>query len=77
MIEQDIARLLAWPVVFNLVVIFGCWLYYSNRSGWSDEPVRRGRLYRCAQCGAVYEGERQAPRNACPECGHYNDAAVR
>ncbi len=77
MIQDELLRLLNGPVVFNLVVIFGCWLYYGNRSGWSDQPHRRGLVYRCTSCGNVYEGDREEPRSGCPRCGGFNDAVMR
>lgn len=75
--QHDLMRLLDGPVVFNLVIIFGCWLYYGHRSGWSDQPIRRGPVYRCGSCGNVYEGDRREPRSGCPRCGHFNDAVMR
>jgi hypothetical protein len=77
MTELDISPMPAWPVILNLVVIFSCWLYYSNRSGWSDLPEGAGAVYRCDRCGHVYEGDRQQPRSACPRCGQFSDAVVR
>lgn len=73
----DLPRLLASPVLFNLVVIFVLWLYYSSRRTWSAEPERRGNLYRCEACGRVFEGDRRQPRAACPDCGRFNDAVSR
>ena len=77
MMEDNLIRLLEGPVVFNLIVIIGCWLYYSNRSGWTSRPVQRGHVYRCFRCGNVYEGDRHEPRNACPKCGEFNDTVMR
>lgn len=77
MISINFNPLLVWPAVFNLVVILGLWLYYSNRSGWSDQPEPPGSVYRCDACGRVYEDNRQQPRTACPDCGRFNDAVVR
>ncbi len=65
--------LLIWPVVFNLIVIWGVSLYYSTHSGWSARPNAHGGLHICAHCHRVYEDERSDPRVACPRCGRLND----
>ncbi len=38
---------------------------------------RKASLYRCEQCGRVYEDERNVPLSACPACGTLNETIQR
>jgi hypothetical protein len=65
------------PVIFNLVALFGAWLYYSQRSSWPGQPIEQGKIYRCSSCGHVYVGARDVPMSRCPKCGTFNEAVKR
>ena len=77
MIEVSLPYLVLIPLVFNLAIIWACWMYYTfaHRAG---RPVRtRSRIYRCSVCENVYVEERDVPRARCPRCGHNNQALRR
>ena len=63
------------PVLFNLVIMAGAWLYYELRHAWSRRPAARSAVFRCSGCQAVYADDSGVPRIACPRCGRHNDVA--
>jgi hypothetical protein len=66
-----------WPLVIGLACLFGGWLYYAHRKLWSEKPMPRGRIYRCAGCGHVYVETRDVPMSMCSQCGRFNEAVKR
>ena len=65
------------PVIFNLVMVFAIWLYYSNRRQESDKSFGEGKIYRCENCNLVYVERRLYPVLECPRCQHPNKAIRR
>ncbi len=65
------------PLVFNLVVMIGGWLYYSNRTSWSVDAERPRQLFRCQACGHVYVVAQEYPILRCPKCGVDNEVVKR
>ena len=63
-------------LVFNLVMILGAWLYYSQRDT-RIEAIVKSNLYRCVKCAHVYVEGRDVPLSQCPHCGHFNEAVKR
>lgn len=52
-------------------------LFYAWRELRARPPRRRAQLYRCTECGRVYEDRRNVPLSPCPRCGALNEAARR
>jgi hypothetical protein len=74
--QSRLVILFLLPVVFNLLVVIGIWLYYSNRRRESDSSTGEGKIYRCENCNLVYVERRLYPVLECPRCQHPN-AAIR
>ena len=65
------------PLVFNLVVILGAWIYYTNRRAWSSRATSPRQLFRCGSCGHVYVVSQEYPTMQCPKCGRDNEVVKR
>jgi hypothetical protein len=65
------------PVLFALVVVSACAVYYALRRGSSDRVGSDARIYRCSICGHVYVDSREVPLARCPRCGCLNEAVRR
>jgi len=65
------------PVVFNLVMVIGAWMYYSNRRLSQQRDSGEGKIYRCENCNLVYVERRLYPVLECPRCHHPNTAIRR
>jgi Zn finger protein HypA/HybF involved in hydrogenase expression len=73
----EFAAPLTAPLAFNLVAVFGAWIYYGLvGKGKADREVRR-RIFRCAKCGHVYEEKRDMPMAKCPVCKAFNESVRR
>lgn len=74
--EVSLPALILIPMVFHLVIVGVCWLYYVVR----DNTLRvrltpdRKRIYRCQVCEFVYLDARDVPLARCPRCGCLNEA---
>ena len=77
MIEVSFTNLILVPLVFNLVVLFSCYVYYSATRFARGVRERRTRIYRCQVCEHVYVDDRDVPLARCPRCGCLNDAVRR
>lgn len=60
----------------TLAVIAGLGIHWAIIDGMRRRR-RLASLYRCEQCGRVYEDERNVPLSACPACGTLNEAIQR
>jgi hypothetical protein len=76
-IEVDLPNLVLIPLVFNLAIIFACWMYYTFLHRSCRVVRTRSRIYRCSVCENVYVEERDVPLARCPRCGHNNQAIRR
>jgi rubrerythrin len=77
MIEVSLPNLVLIPLVFNLAIIFACWMYYTFAHHASRAVRRSARIYRCSVCDNVYLEVRDIPLARCPRCGHNNEAIRR
>ncbi len=71
-----IEQWILWPLLLNLVLLIGCWVYYVfiQRDGASQYGSSRSRIYRCERCRYVYLDTRDLPMAKCPKCGNLNEA---
>lgn len=65
------------PLLFSLVAVFLCWLYYAARRRAREVRVRHARIYRCSVCRHVYVDARDVPLARCPRCACLNEAVRR
>lgn len=65
------------PLSFNLVAVFGAWIYYGVVGKGRAAREIRLRIFRCANCGHVYEEKRDMPMAKCPDCKTFNEAVRR
>lgn len=61
-------------VLFHLVIVLLCWLYYLLRDSVPRLKLARNRIYRCQVCEHVYLDARDVPLARCPRCGCLNEA---
>lgn len=76
MIDASMRNPFVIMLVFNLVMIFGAWLYYNLRDAQATSVIK-SNLYRCVKCSHVYVEGREVPLSQCPRCGHFNEAVKR
>lgn len=77
MIHLALHNILLLPLLFTLVVLFGCGLYYSHRQVEPRVKASRTRIYRCSVCRHVYVDSRDVPLARCTRCGCLNEAVKR
>ena len=65
------------PLVFNLVALIACGVYYAQRFGGARSQPTGQHIYRCTGCGHVYVDDRDVPLARCERCGRMNDAVKR
>lgn len=70
----SITQLISFPLLFNILVIAVCWIYYLFRDGTHRSSPVRNRIYRCQVCAHVYLDARDVPLARCPRCGCLNEA---
>ena len=62
------------PMLFHLMIVLVCWLYYLVRDGAPQLTAGQNRIYRCQVCEHVYLDARDVPLARCPRCGCLNEA---
>ncbi len=72
--DVSLPALILVPMVFHLVIIGLCWLYYLIRDNALRLAPSRSRIYRCQVCEFVYLDARDVPLARCPRCGCLNEA---
>ncbi len=72
--NTSLSGLILIPMIFHLVVISICWLYYLVREGYPHMAPVRSRIYRCQVCEYVYLDTRDVPLARCQRCGCLNEA---
>jgi len=77
MIEVSMSSLVVIPLVFNLMIILTCYVYYATLRVARHAVRRRTRIYRCDVCEHVYGDDRDVPLARCPRCGCLNEAVRR
>ncbi|HPG00013.1 MAG TPA: hypothetical protein PLE77_08080 [Kiritimatiellia bacterium] len=77
MIHLSPQYLLLFPLLFTLVALFACGLYYSYRRAEPRVKASRTRIYRCSVCRHVYVDSRDVPLARCTRCGCLNEAVKR
>lgn len=70
----NVSGLLLLPMLFHLLVVLACWLYYLARDTAPSLASSRNRIYRCQVCEHVYLDARDVPLARCPRCGCLNEA---
>jgi hypothetical protein len=75
--QLPVPSLLFVPLVFALVGLFVCWVYYAARRNARRIRVSHARIYRCSVCQHVYVDARDVPLARCPRCGCLNEAVKR
>jgi len=70
----SLTELMLIPMLFHLLVILVCWLYYLARESAPQLSPSRNRIYRCQVCEHVYLDARDVPLARCPRCGCLNEA---
>ena len=74
--RKAIRRLFS-KLLFTLVALFACGLYYSYRRAEPRVKASRTRIYRCSVCRHVYVDSRDVPLARCTRCGCLNEAVKR
>jgi len=74
MISASLTEVIVIPMLFHLVVILICWLYYQLRKSAPELVRTHHRIYRCQVCGHVYVDSRHVPLARCGKCGCLNEA---
>jgi hypothetical protein len=64
-------------LLFNLVIVFTCYVYYTLVRFARGVRERSTRIYRCQVCEHVYVDDRDVPLARCPRCGCLNEAVRR
>ena len=64
------------PLICSLGVIVLSWIEHLMQTR-RDERYHRGLIYRCAECGRVYEDTRHVPLSSCPGCRSLNEPVKR
>ena len=77
MITVSISNLIFIPLLFSLLILLGCHVYYTAIRLAHGVRERRSRIYRCQVCEHVYVDDRDLPLARCPRCGCLNDAVRR
>lgn len=77
MIHVSWANLVFLPLLFALVAVFACGLYYAARQDRAKAEAGRARIYRCSVCHHVYVDARDVPMSRCPRCSCMNEAVKR
>lgn len=77
MIQVSWAAMILLPLLFALVAVFACGLYYAARQEQPAKDGRRMRIYRCSVCHHVYVDPRDVPMLRCPRCSCMNEAVKR
>ena len=75
--QLSLPNLVIVPLVFALVGLFGCWVYYAARRNAQRIRTAHARIYRCSVCHHVYVDARDVPLARCPRCGCLNEAVKR
>jgi protein-arginine kinase activator protein McsA len=70
------SNLILIPMVFNLVAVIVCGLYYALRSASRQVRFTHERIYRCSVCDRVYVDHRDVPLAGCPRCGSLNESVT-
>lgn len=70
----SLTQLVMVPMLFHLLVILFCWLFYLARENGPALVKKRNRIYRCQVCEHVYLDGRDVPLARCPRCGCLNEA---
>lgn len=71
------SNLILIPLVFNLVAVVLCCLYYAFRDKRLSPVYDAKRIYRCGVCEHVYIEARDVPLSRCPRCGCLNEPVRR
>ncbi len=72
--QVSLSELILLPMLFHLLVILICWLYYLAKEGAPQLGPSHNRIYRCQVCEHVYLDARDVPLARCPRCGCLNEA---
>jgi hypothetical protein len=75
--QTPLPNLFLLPLVFALVALFACWVYYAARRNARHIRTSQTRIYRCSVCQHVYVDARDVPLARCPRCGCLNEAVKR
>jgi hypothetical protein len=75
--QMPLSSLFVLPLVFALVGLFACWVYYGARRNARHARAVHTRIYRCSVCQHVYVDARDVPLARCPRCGCLNEAVKR
>lgn len=70
----SLTQLIVVPMLFYLLAVLSCWLFYSIRDGAPRLVSGRNRIYRCQVCEHVYLDARDVPLARCDRCGSLNEA---
>jgi hypothetical protein len=74
MIPVRDSEMILIPMLFHLVIVFLCGLYYFVKDRPEKKPAGKTRAYYCRACGHIYGDERNVPVAPCPRCATMNEA---
>ena len=76
MIRLELSQLVAYYILFFIVIFLGGWVFACCRKEKDAAYTKEFRFWQCFVCAFVYSSMFDESMTVCPQCGSYNKKEV-